>query len=269
MKGMGQFNPEFYQRYRPFYPASLFEDLNNKLVSRKFSPPFKVADIGCGTGHSSLSILRTQLPMHLIGIDPDEKMLHKACENKNQFALLPSQTLEFIQGRGEATGLVDHSIDSLLVGSAFHWMDPMEALDEFHRILAPRGLIRIFEYQFPKAIHLPELNEWIRRQFNLYWKAPGQIPRGSLREITQVFRTSSYFESLGEGRPPMKLYLECDELAGLIFSQSRVLHFESTLDEAEVISFREHVQENLKKLMNHSPAECDFKLSYFDFARTK
>jgi len=218
MKGMGQFNPEFYLRYRPYYPISLFENLNQKLISRKISPPFKLADVGCGTGHSTLSVLQTQIPMHMIGLDPDQKMLEKACENKNHFTLLPSQTLEFVQGRGEATGLADQSMDCLLVGSAFHWMDPHETLEEFHRILAPCGLVRIFEYQFPKAIHLPELNEWIRRQFNLYWKAPGQIPRGSLREITQIFRTSSRFQSLGEGRPPMRLLLKYEDLAGLIFS---------------------------------------------------
>ena len=155
-------------------------------------------------------------------------------------------------------------MELLLVGSAFHWMDPVLARDEFHRILKPKGLIRIFEYQFPKAPSNPELNEWIRRQFNLHWKAPGQVPRGSLAVLTQAFH--GRFEPLLKQKIPMKIQLGPEDLAGLIFSQSRVLHFEGTLKgEADVAAFRESVKKHLRESMKGLPDEFDFKLSYLDF----
>lgn len=262
---MGQFNPEFYQQFRPYYPSVLFEDLSLRVKQRKIPPPFRVVDIGCGTGHSTISALASDLPLQILGMDPDLSMLEKANANKKNTSLPPHQSLEFIQGRGESTGLPCQSVDLILVGSAFHWMDPNEASQEFCRILAPSGWIRIFEYQFPRATQLPELNNWIRRQFNLHWKAPGQTPRGSLREITQIFRKNSRFEALSEGCPPMKLFLMSDDLSGLIFSQSRVLHYESTLGATEIEPFRNHVKAHVKKLMMNTPQEFDFKLAYFDF----
>lgn len=270
MKGMGQFNSDFYQRFRPYYPTSLFEDLETKWIQRKFVPPFSVADIGCGTGHSTFSILQTGLPVHIIGIDPDPGMLQRAEENKKTFSLLPQQSVKFTQGQGEWTGLKSQFVEAILIGSAFHWMDPLKSIYEFHRILKPGGWIRIFEYQFPKALHLPELNHWIRRQFNLYWKAPGQIPRGSLKELTQIFRNDPRFEFLGTRRPPMKIYLDRENLVGLILSQSRVLHFEATLNPEKLQEFRKNLDADLKVHLGKNHEEFDFNLSLIDFGlRTK
>jgi ubiquinone/menaquinone biosynthesis C-methylase UbiE len=266
---MGQFNPDFYQRYRPEYPADLFVGLSQELEQRGFEAPFVVADIGCGAGHSTFSFLKTGIQARVIGIDLDPRMLEQALENAASFELQSGQTLNFHEGSGEQTGLQSHSLDLLLVGSAFHWMDPLLAREEFHRILKPQGLIRIFEYQFPKSLENPELNEWIRRQFNLHWKAPGQIPRGSLSDLTSSF--SSKFQLLSTRKVPrkipMRLRLGPDELAGLIFSQSRVLHFEATLkSESELISFRDSVKTELEKLMQGRVEDFDFKLSYLDFS---
>jgi hypothetical protein len=146
-------------------------------------------------------------------------------------------------------------------------LDPHQAKEEFFRILKPSGVVRIFEYQFPKSQILPELNEWIRRQFNLNWKADHQKPRGTFFQITDVFRTDARFTSLSEGKPPMILNLTSGDLAGLIFSQSRVLCYEEKLSNLEKVNFRKEVSQVLHSYFQEKTVAFDFKLSWFEFGK--
>jgi ubiquinone/menaquinone biosynthesis C-methylase UbiE len=253
-----KFNPDSYLKYRPFYPAATFAGLAEELSARGFSEPLAIADIGCGTGHSAVSLLRAGVRARVTGVDVDPAMLAEARRLKG------AEAVEFREGSGERTGLEDASCDAAIVGSAFHWMDAARARDEFARILKPRGLLRVFEYQFPKCAELPEVNEWIRRQFNLHWKAPGQKPRGNLAELTRELERGP-FSIRAEGTPPMILELGSDDLTGLLLSQSRVLHYEATLDDVE--SFRKGVREQLAALMDKPAYAFDFKLAWREFER--
>ncbi len=262
---MSKFNPEYYRQFRPFYPPEIFKGFRNELLRRKFNEPFQVVDLGCGTGHSTASLLKTSIRANVIGIDPDPEMLNQARELARSLQL---GHLRLKEGTGEVTGLPSESVDAALLGSAFHWMNPEQTRDELIRILKDSGLIWIFEYQFPKAPALPELNEWIRRQFNLVWKAPGQVPRGSFTEVTRVFRQDARFELLSELRPPMIQHLTMEELAGLIFSQSRVLCYEDTLSSSEKTKFRDDTRDSLRDLMGIEPAVFHFTLQGLSMAKT-
>ena len=265
---MSRFDPEFYRRFRPLYPAQLFAALPGSLRARGLEAPFRIADIGCGTGHSALSLLKAGVPVkYLVGVDPDPRMLAHAGELivEQEFEGLK---LDWREGRGEAIPLPDASADAVLVGSALHWMEPEATRDELLRILAPGGVILAFEYQFPKCAALPELNEWIRREFNLRWKAPSQSPRGDFEHVTSAIRDDARIECLtlpGEVKRsvswiPMRIILTSVELHGLILSQSRVLHFEETLHSEWVAAFRNQLLDELGARMPEGPALFDFKL---------
>jgi ubiquinone/menaquinone biosynthesis C-methylase UbiE len=257
-----RFDAKFYSLYRPFYPAETFVGLMDQLLRRGFSAPFTFADIGCGTGHSAISLIRSGVSGRVIGIDPDPLMLDQARQLSARYGC----KVEWKIGRGEATGLESASVDAVLIGSAFHWMKPGEVKTEGRRILRRGGIIRIFEYQFPKAVGHPELNEWIRREFNLRWKAPEQKPRGSLKELTSGFRDDPEFEFLGEAQPKMEMQLDVDQVTGLILSQSRVLHYEDTLkDPAEIEAFRSSVQSTVGTFLADKLASFDFKLAWVEF----
>jgi SAM-dependent methyltransferase len=259
---MAKFNAQYYRYFRPFYPGETFHGFKEGLLRRDFVEPFDLVDVGCGTGHSIVSLRRTGLQARMIGIDPDIQMLEQAQD------LIESEKIQGVQfdiGSGEATGLAAKSMDAVLVGSAFHWMNGVKAKDEFARILKPSGIVRIFEYQFPKAQSLPQLNEWIRRQFNLYWKALNQTPRGSFLRITDTFRLDDRFELLSQGRPRMTQDLGADEFLGLILSQSRVLCYEETLSEVEKLRFHESTQFTIKKWLGETKHRFDFKLNWIEF----
>jgi len=198
--------------------------------------------------------------MNCVGIDPDEKMIEKA---EKQFSEVRALTWKI--GSGEKTDLETQSCDAIIIGSAFHWMHPQSCIAEFSRILRPKGVIRVFEYQFPKSLRFPELNEWIRREFNLRWKAPLQKPRGSLKELAHDFFQDPRFEFLGEGKPPMRNELSTRELHGLLLSQSRVLHYQDALSEEERMVFHRETLEKLESFLGNTYEEFDFKLSWLQF----
>ena len=261
---MSRHNPEFYRQFRPYYPPETFSGFEKRLPESAAGRPFVIADIGCGTGHSAISLLRTGVNTRIIGIDPDPEMIAQA----RGLLAGTDYHVDFKVGSGEQTTLESATVDGILVGSAFHWMDPQQTKIEFRRILRPKGLIRLFEYQFPKAIKLPTLNEWIRRQFNLFWKAPGQEPRGNFKDLTSIFRTDSEFEMVGEARPEMILPLNAEKLSGLLFSQSRVLHFENELAAFERQKFRDGVLEEITREMKSGVEhDFDFKLAWVEFQK--
>jgi SAM-dependent methyltransferase len=261
-----RFDPHFYSLYRPFYPAETFAGLTDRLIKRGFVAPFTLADVGCGTGHSAISLIRTGVSARVIGIDPDPLMLDQARQLSARERCPGQYHVEWKTGRGEATGLEPASVDAILIGSAFHWMKADEVKAEVSRVLRRGGILRIFEYQFPKAAGQPELNEWIRREFNLRWKAPAQQPRGSLKELTAVFRDDLEFEFLGDDQPKMEMQLNEEQVTGLILSQSRVLHYEDTLkDLTEKEAFRNSVRSSVGSYLAGKSASFDFKLAWVEF----
>lgn len=264
-----RFDPHFYSLYRPFYPAETFAGLTEKLGRRGLTAPFTFADVGCGTGHSAISLIRSGVSGRVIGIDPDSLMLDQARKMSAGFEDPNKYHIEWRVGRGEATGLEPHSVDAILIGSAFHWMKANEVKAEACRVLKRGGILRVFEYQFPKAVGRPELNElneWIRREFNLRWKAPAQKPRGSLKELTSVFKDGPEFEFLGDAQPKMEMQLDAEQVTGLILSQSRVLHYEDTLkDQAKIDAFRNSVRSAIGSFLGDKTAQFDFKLAWVEF----
>lgn len=217
------FEPQSYSEFRPLYPGELFAQVVAWADSRPKGSPWRILDIGCGTGQSTESLLRalgdraSKGEREVVSIDMDWEMLMAA---RDRYAQLD---VKWRQGTGEDTGCADVSVDLLSVGSAYHWMQPEICSREWARILAPDGLACIYEYQFPKVQGAPELNEWIRREFNTKWRAPEQVPRGTLKEL---------IEDLGEGwriSPPKKMRevqkLSVDEFFGHLISQSRVRHY--------------------------------------------
>ncbi len=261
---MARFDPDLYRRYRPYYPAALFEELPKLLLARSFSEPFEIVDLGCGTGHSSASLLKSGIRARVRGIDPDAAMLDRARE------VTADLSVDFSIGQGELTGLESESADAAIVASALHWMEPQATCTEIGRILKPRGILQVFEYQFPKCAELPELNEWIRREFNLRWKAPQQKPRGDLFELTRLYRATPWKSLDPAGSPrrvKMNLSLRAEDLVGLILSQSRVLHYENTLEAQQITAFRSDLEKQIQSHLRDQAREFDFNLNSALFER--
>ncbi len=237
---MSKFNAGDYLRYRLHYPEKIFHPLRSAFSS--FELPLKVLDLGAGTGLVSESFLRFYSSIELTVVEPDRAMLNEAVTRLKEHS-------SFLVGklsRAEDLLMPADYFDLILVGSAWHWMNSEETLNRLTKMIKPLGLVYIFEYQFPKAgPEFEGINEWVRRQFNLHWRAPSQAPRGTLHEITECLRSSPSFSQRSKTEFTHQELQDVDQFSGMIFSQSRFLHFESTLPEAERAKYRSLVKEIL------------------------
>lgn len=134
-----------YGRGRPDYPDAAIDCMIEGL-----DRPLRAIDVGCGTGISTrqLALQADQIT----GVDPNREMLEAARRATMVSSATPSST-EDIRARlarihwhcapAEQTGLRDGAFELVLAAQAFHWFDPARAMEEFARVLAPRGRVAL------------------------------------------------------------------------------------------------------------------------------
>ena len=111
-----------YERGRPTYPAAAVDWLLPAGARR-------VLDLGAGTGKLTRALLNRGL--EVTAVDPSEGML---AELRRVLPGVPA-----LAGSAEAIPLPDHSVDAVVVGQAWHWVDPDRAVPEVARVLTPGG----------------------------------------------------------------------------------------------------------------------------------
>lgn len=123
-----------YVRYRPDYPAAVLEWLHEE---HGVTSDWQVADVGAGTGISSKLFLDAG---HAVtAVEPNAAMRDAAVA-----WLGDRSSFTAVDGRADATGLAEASVDLVTVAQAFHWFDPESTRREFARILRPGRLAAIF-----------------------------------------------------------------------------------------------------------------------------
>lgn len=125
---------DVYAQNRPQYPAAAIDFIVEQTAINSKS---LIADLGCGTGISSLIFARRGF--NIIGVEPNRDMREKAFNSIGQKAI--SGRLKFIEGTGEHTGLPDNSINLILCAQSFHWFNSKEAFLEFDRVLVSDGYV--------------------------------------------------------------------------------------------------------------------------------
>ncbi|MEU1210206.1 class I SAM-dependent methyltransferase [Nocardia sp. NPDC005825] len=95
----------------------------------------RIADIGCGTGILTTRIHRELRPDAVYGVDASAGMLEQARTR--------SAEVRWRHSAAEHLPFDDGALDAVVTTSAFHFFDHPAALREFHRVLAPGGLVAI------------------------------------------------------------------------------------------------------------------------------
>jgi SAM-dependent methyltransferase len=128
-----------YAAGRPSYPAAVFDVFRSLLrdgPARGQRTPV-VLDIAAGTGIATSGLLGSGL--RVATIEPATRMLLEAVRS---LAGRHGWT-GALAARAEALSLRDSSAAGVVVAQAFHWLDPRPALDEFARVLEPRGVLLV------------------------------------------------------------------------------------------------------------------------------
>ncbi len=113
---------ELYEQARPGYPAAVVDLLIPPGARR-------VVDLGAGTGKLTRVLLDRGL--EVVAVEPSAGM-------RAEFArVLPG--VPVLAGRAEALPLDGVSVDAVVAGQAWHWVDPARAVPEVARVLVPGG----------------------------------------------------------------------------------------------------------------------------------
>jgi SAM-dependent methyltransferase len=119
-----------YIKYRPGYPASVFDTL---VAEGCLTSQSVVADLGSGTGILSAEFLvRGNI---VFGVEPNAAMREAA-----ESLLGSNANFRSVDGSAEMTTLPDASVDLIVAGQAFHWFDIANTRTECLRIIRPGGV---------------------------------------------------------------------------------------------------------------------------------
>ncbi|MGW9629045.1 class I SAM-dependent methyltransferase [Microbacterium sp. NPDC055521] len=152
-----------YEAARPDYP---FEAVA-WMLERMPDGARRLADVGAGTGKLTRVVVEAR-DADVVAIDPDAAMLAKLRE---QVPGVPT-----FLGTAEALPLPDASVDAVVLGQAWHWVDPVTASAEIGRVVRPGGTLGLI---------------WNARDSRVDW----------VRRLTAITRASAAEEMLDAGGP--------------------------------------------------------------------
>jgi ubiquinone/menaquinone biosynthesis C-methylase UbiE len=120
----------------PFLQQWVYRPAHDEVVAQlRDHQSARVVDIACGTGILADRIERELHPAEVYGVDMSEGMLNQARSR--------STKVQWLRGPAEQLPFDDSSLDAVVTTSAFHFFDQPAALREFHRVLAPGGLVAV------------------------------------------------------------------------------------------------------------------------------
>lgn len=119
-----------YRRYRPGYPAQLFDWLTQQAPGKELA-----WDCATGTGQAARAL--AQHFAKVIASDASAQQINQA---------QAAAHVEYVVASAEAMPLGDDSVDLITVAQALHWFDQAAFYQNAWRLLKPRGVLAVWNY---------------------------------------------------------------------------------------------------------------------------
>jgi len=104
-----------------------------------------VLDVGCGTGFATEGLLQHTNEVH--GLDQSDGQLSKAFAKFGK-----TEQVKFYRGDAERLPFKDDTFDALWSsGSIEYWPNPVDALEEFRRVVKPGGPVLVVGPDYPES----------------------------------------------------------------------------------------------------------------------
>lgn len=123
-----------YGRHRPPYPEALLGD----LLGETAGGGTRLVDWGCGTGELTLPLSPSF--DEAVAVDVDAEMIAAARAKADQ---LGRANVRWVIGPAERIELGDATVDLIVAGSSFHWMDRALLARRAYRALTAAGVIGV------------------------------------------------------------------------------------------------------------------------------
>lgn len=188
-----------YARGRPGYPPEAVAWLLGDA-------PLSVADVGAGTGKLTQELVRHG--HSVVAIDPDATMLAAL------HASLPD--VPTLAGTAESLPLADASVDAVVLGQAWHWVDVAAASAEAARVLRPGGALGlVWNLRDAREPWVARLTQTMRGSKAEDVIEDGEIrvaaPFGELQSATFAWTFPVTAESLAAMVRSRSLYITADD----------------------------------------------------------
>jgi MOSC domain-containing protein YiiM/SAM-dependent methyltransferase len=216
-----------YERGRPDYSPEAVARLVSELG---LGPGKRLLDLAAGTGKLTRQLVDTGA--EIVAVEPIAEMRAKL------EATVPG--VEAIQGTAEDIPLPNHSIDAVVVGSAFHWFDGIRAATEVRRVLKPDGALGLI-WQARDAS-----DGWIRRLDEIIDGADDGHPRFRDRIWREAFDLTALFDPIEESTYDHIQRAAPDVIVDRVASISYVA--------AMTRERRERILEDVRELLRSDPA---------------
>jgi SAM-dependent methyltransferase len=177
-----------YERYRPGYPADLFD-----LIAGRLSLPRDAAIVDLGAGTGKVARAAAARGWRVPAVDPGEPMLEVLRTESNAERL----HVHVVRATAEHTGLADATFDAALAGEAYHWFDAPTALDEMGRIVRPGGGIALFWNVVDEGRPLVAAERALVREFGIDGsdiRRPGPNPETRAAILKAAFEEPEFIQ---------------------------------------------------------------------------
>lgn len=209
---------DIYQKYRPTYPAKLFEYLSSLTKEHRL-----VWDCGTGNGQAAIGLAKHYNQIY--ATDLSKQQLQNAS---------PHKRIKYKVEKAEHSSLDNSSVDLVTVAQALHWFNFNTFYPEVNRVLKPNGVFAAWTYGGPMISK--EVDTLVRHFHNKvldgYWHEKNQLVNEEYANIPFPF------EKLETPNFTNSKKLNLDDLLGLLKSWSAVQRYidqngENPVDELE------------------------------------
>jgi len=194
-----------YARYRPTYPATLYEYLASLTPEHD-----RTWDAGTGNGQAAIGLARHY--RSIIATDPSEQQIALAT---------PHERVTYRAARAEDSGLEDQSIDLITAAQAVHWFDLDRFYAEVQRVLAPQGVIAVWCYNLTEIT--PEVD---RVMESYYHDVLGEFWPPQIRWVNEHYQTLPFpFDEIAAPEFAVEVKWTIEDLFGYLSSWSAAPRF--------------------------------------------
>jgi SAM-dependent methyltransferase len=168
-------------------------------------------DIAAGTGLFTRALRRRVA--NVIAVEPDDRMR----------AVLAARSpgVRAVAGRGEAIPLPDASVDGVFVSSAWHWLEPGQAVPEIGRVLRDGGRLGVIWTSRDRRVDWVAELDMIRRPQDV---TSVQDARAQLRRRREVaLPQDAPFENIASASFEFARTMTVDDAVGWLATYSGVI----------------------------------------------